>query len=179
MANRKSLMAVVLLSAVALVISSYLLYIKYTGAESFCDFSDELSCDLVSQSPYSEFPPNSGIPLAGLGMLAYLLLLAPAAFLLDTERTSLFRIGRLAVRKLMLLWGLFMVAFYAYLTYLELYVIHAICPLCVSTFALSILLLVPLSIGLRGVKQKEIAHFYRRTESMQTQSSTQSEEPAP
>lgn len=147
-----NLKAIIVLSVIAIIISSYLLYTKYSGYRSFCDFSPEISCDAVSQSPYSEFPANSGIPVAGLGIIAFLLFLAPSAMLLKGYDFAGLGLDRLKVYYLMLLWGVFSILFYIYLTYLELYVIYAICPLCVVTFIIVIIIFLIILAGMRKIK---------------------------
>jgi uncharacterized membrane protein len=149
MQEKRNLKIIAILSIIGIIISSYLLFIKVTGYESFCDFSKEISCDNVSSSPYSEFPANSGIPIAGLGIIAYLLLLAPALLLLKGFDFTKLKLSRTLVLKLMFLWGLFSILFYIYLTYIELFVIYTICPLCVLVFAVSIIIFLFLSLNVK------------------------------
>lgn len=141
--ERSLLKGIVIFSIIAIGISSYLLYTKLTGYKSFCDFSPEISCDAVSQSPYSEFPANSGIPVAGLGIISYLLFLIPSLLLLrNYDFTKIHSsLSKKRVYSLLTLWGVFGILFYLYLTYLEIYVIYAICPLCVVTFIIAIIIL--------------------------------------
>ncbi|MBI4021373.1 MAG: vitamin K epoxide reductase family protein [Candidatus Aenigmarchaeota archaeon] len=151
--ERRNLKIIAIISVVNILIAGYLLYTKYSGAKSFCDFSPEISCDAVSQSPYAELPANSGIPVAGLGVIAFLLFLIPTLALLRQSGGFLF--SRPVVHRLLLVWGIFSLLFYVYLTYLELYVIYALCPLCIVTFALTIVLLPFLADNVRLVKKKE------------------------
>lgn len=153
MVKNKTLKFVIILSLAGLILSSYLLLIKYNNNETFCNFSDQVSCDIVSQSPYSEFPANSGIPIAGLGIINYLLFLVPSLLLLKNPSLKILGFNKQKILKLMLVLAVFNIIFYSYLTYLELFVIYAVCPLCVLTFLISILILVALM--LKKLKPKQ------------------------
>lgn len=135
----RNLKLVCILAVVGIALSGYLLSTKLSNSKSFCDFSAELSCDAVSQSPYSELPAGSGIPISGLGIIAFLIFLVPSVLLLKSEGAIL-RIPRRTVHMLLLAWAAFSILFYVYLTYLELFVIYAICPLCVITFIITIVM---------------------------------------
>lgn len=93
-------------------------------------------CDIVNTSPYSEL---AGIPIAIFGLGMYLALIA--ALLIDDR----WAYSRLAVFGLALTGTLYS----AYLTYLELAVIHAICPYCVVSAVLVVAVLVLALIRLR------------------------------
>ncbi len=80
-------------------------------------------CETVQNSPYSKL---FGFPVAGYGLVVFIALLALALFGLYRER-----LGKLPIdRALLWLSGLGLIA-YLPLTYLELFVIHAICFWCV------------------------------------------------
>jgi uncharacterized membrane protein len=112
--------------------SIYLLIYKLTGNNRMCIGSG--GCHDVNFSPYSEI---YGIPISLLGVLAYLLILA--VLLLEPRLPFFKENGPLAIFGL----GLAGVGFSAYLTYLELDVIHKICPFCViSAVCISIILIV-------------------------------------
>lgn len=91
------------------------------------------SCDLVNLSAWGSF---LGIPVAAWGMGYYATLFA-VAFAGAHERWSA---HPMAARLLLLLavWG---VVFSTYLTYLELFVIHAICRWCVVSALLVVAIL--------------------------------------
>ncbi|MBI4181625.1 MAG: vitamin K epoxide reductase family protein [Candidatus Aenigmarchaeota archaeon] len=150
-AFRRNLTLVAILAVVGIILSGYLLYTKFSGAKSFCDFSAEVSCDAVSQSPYAEFPANSGIPISGLGVIAFLIFLIPALRLRAGKDFSFLHkaLSARKVSELLLVWAGFSILFYVYLTYLELFVIYAICPLCVITFALTIIMTLLLAQNVR------------------------------
>ena len=116
------------LAAVAvagLAVSAYLTAARAAGASPVCVVGG--GCSTVQESEYSEL---AGIPVAVLGLLAYAALLAAA--LLPGP------LGRVT--------GLFTaivgVGFSAYLTYLELFVIEAVCAWCVASAVLIVLALV-------------------------------------
>lgn len=121
-----------ILAGLGAVDALYLTWIKVQRETAlFC--APGGGCDTVNTSPYSEL---GGIPIAlfGLGMYALI-----AALLLLEGRWAY---GRLAVFGLALTGTLYS----AYLTYLELFVIHAVCPYCViSALLVAGLLLVALA----------------------------------
>ena len=93
-------------------------------------------CATVNYSPYSEI---YGIPVALLGLLAYLAILA--ILFLEPSWKLLEKFGVYAIFGLSLVGVLFS----AYLTFLEFYVINAVCPFCIIS-AIIILMLFILSI---------------------------------
>ena len=100
--------------------ATYLLIYKLTSAQAMCLGSGD--CSTVNSSRYSEI---HGIPVSLLGLLAYLAIIIIHA--LETRCRFLKQNGNLLVFGL----SLAGVLFSAYLTYVELYVIHAVCPFCV------------------------------------------------
>jgi len=103
--------------------AAYLLIYKLTSAQAMCLGSGD--CSTVNSSRYSEI--FGGIPVSLLGLLAYLAIIAILA--LETRSRFLKQNGNLLVFGL----SLAGVLFSAYLTYVELYVIHAVCPFCVAS----------------------------------------------
>src|SRR3990167_10898834 len=66
---KKAAFWVIVLCALAGIgIMSYLTYIHYSQSKSFCDISQEVSCDVVTTSIYSEI---FGIPVSVLGLLYF------------------------------------------------------------------------------------------------------------
>lgn len=111
--------ALVLLAVAGLVISAYLLSVRLAGELPACPISG--GCETVQQSEYSAI---AGIPVAGIGVVfSIVLLVATAAWWRLGDRRALYVAYGLG------LLGTLMVA---YLTYLELFVIHAICTWCVA-----------------------------------------------
>jgi uncharacterized membrane protein len=103
--------------------AAYLLIYKLTSAQAMCLGSGD--CSTVNSSRYSE--TFGGIPVSLLGLLAYLTIIGILA--LETRSRFLKQNGNLLAFGLSLLGVLFS----AYLTYVELYVIHAVCPFCVAS----------------------------------------------
>ncbi len=126
---RKLLIA---LASIGLLDAIYLTWIKLSGAEAMCAGVGD--CSAVNASRYSEI---AGIPIAVFGGGAYLVMLL---ILIYKDRVDFLR-----VNGAMLLVGISLagVLYSAYLTYIELYVIHAICPYCVlSAIVLTLMLIV-------------------------------------
>ncbi len=116
--RRAGLLAAVLAGA-GLAISAYLTSVKLAGELPVC--GPLKGCETVALSSYSEI---LGIPVAlfGAGFSALVLILALAWWRLGDRRALLATYGL----------GLFGILFVAYLTYLELFVIHAVCVWCVG-----------------------------------------------
>jgi uncharacterized membrane protein len=117
------------LATAGIGVAGYLTYVHYAGIKPVCSAGG--SCEKVQTSVYSQL---AGVPVALIGLLGYIailgLLIAP-----EDERS------RFAVMALTLV-GF---AFSAYLTYRELYSIHAICEWCVSS-AVILTVMAPLSV---------------------------------
>ena len=119
-------------TVVGLLDSIYLSYIKLTHTEAFCAGIGE--CDVVNTSPYSEI---AGIPMALLGASAYVALVI---LLIVEGRRGFWKNNSLLIFFGMTLIGLL---YSAYLTYIEVAVINAICPFCVlSAVAMLVLFVV-------------------------------------
>ncbi len=119
-----------IIAAIGLVDSLYLIWIKIANSPIYC-LQGVGDCFTVNTSKYSEI---FGIPVAVFGVLGYLLILLVLYF----EKRSEF----LQVNSDYILFGLTLVGilYSAYLTYLELFVILAICPFCVlSAISMTIL----------------------------------------
>ena len=119
-------------TVVGLLDSIYLSYIKLTHTEAFCAGIGE--CDIVNTSPYSEI---AGIPMALLGAGAYVALV----ILLIVEG----RRGFWKNNSLLIFFGITLIGllYSAYLTYIEVAVLNAICPFCViSAVAMLVLFVV-------------------------------------
>lgn len=117
-ARRAGLLAAVLAGA-GLAISAYLTSVKLAGELPVC--GPLKGCETVALSSYSEI---LGMPVAllGAGFSALVLILALAWWRAGDRRALLATYGL----------GLFGILFVAYLTYLELFVIHAVCVWCVG-----------------------------------------------
>lgn len=112
-----------ILIAAGIVIASYLTYVKLFDIKPYC--AGVGNCEAVQTSPYAEL---LGVPVSIWGLLGYLALLT----LYLVKRNNWANLGWVA-RQLFFLTTLIGVLYSAYLTYLELFVIHAICPWCVAS----------------------------------------------
>ena len=124
MSARRAGLVGAVLAAVGLAVSIYLASVKLAGALPVC--GPLKGCEDVALSQYSEI---LGIPVAlfGAGFSALVLVLALAWWRAGDRRALLASYGL----------GLFGILFVAYLTYLELFVIHAVCVWCVA-YALTV-----------------------------------------
>ncbi|GIV16901.1 MAG: hypothetical protein KatS3mg022_2336 [Armatimonadota bacterium] len=110
------------LAVVGLVIAGMLWYWHAQNANIPCT---NAGCDQVAQHPTSRL---FGIPVAAYGTLFYL-----SFALLCAIRPSVPAERQKWVAHLLLLWGTTGFLVSVYLTYLELFVIHAICQWCVAS----------------------------------------------
>lgn len=111
--------AIIVLSLIGLLLSVYLTYLHYTkGQAAFC--SQGSDCDFVRNSSYSTM---LGIPVALLGAVGY-------ALIFWFAYVSMSRRPRWVLLYIISLAGF---AFSAYLTYVELFEIHAVCGYCVAS----------------------------------------------
>ena len=105
------------LTLIGLGVATYLTYVHYAGIKPACTAGE--SCTKVQTSSYSELV---GVPVALMGLIGYVLILA--TLLLPQGETTRFATVVITL-------GGF--GFSAYLTYRELFSIHAICEWCVSS----------------------------------------------
>ncbi len=117
MSNRALKITLTVLCVVGLGVASYLTYVHYAGIKPACTAGE--SCTKVQTSVYSKL---AGVPVALIGLLGYIAILGS---LLAPEGEN----SRLATMALTLV-GF---GFSAYLTYRELFSIHAVCEWCASS----------------------------------------------
>jgi uncharacterized membrane protein len=119
------------LAVLGLGVAVYLAYVEITHVEAICGPIGE--CNIVQSSPYAQI---FGMPIAVLGVLFYLLV----GFLWAGQKylpgcwAGLVEVGLLGLTVAGLLFSI-------YLTWLELFVIQAICAWCVSSAVITTLLL--------------------------------------
>jgi uncharacterized membrane protein len=116
----------VALSVVGIGVASYLVYVHYSGNQPICTGGG--SCLKVQTSVWSKV---GGVPVALIGLIGYIGIFL-SLLLPDREETRLATLG-------MTLIG---VLFSGYLTYRELFSIHAICEWCVSSAVIMTLLFI-------------------------------------
>ena len=133
------LWASVVLSGLGLSISGYLVAKRFTGGSLAC--TRWAQCDVVNNSVYSQL---YGVPVSVIGLAGYLLLLMLAVAAVWTE-------GRTQRRTLLLSFVLALggVGFSIYLTYLEIYVIEALCAWCVASAIVIALLAIVTAVASR------------------------------
>lgn len=132
-----------IISIASIIVSSYLLYLHYSNVESFCDISQSISCDIVNKSPYSEFPPGSGVPVSLMGILTFIIVLISIQQIKNNKHKK-------ALSNLIFYLMTISLLFALYLVYTELFLILSICILCVGLDIFIILMLI-LSYRLRGI----------------------------
>ena len=118
------------LSALGIILSLYLTYIHFTESRAaFCAAGTD--CDAVRQSGFSTI---MGIPVAAIGVAGYSVILV--VFLMSIKNRT----------KWLLLYILALAGFIfsVYLTYLELFVIKAICMYCIFSAVLMTIIFVTL-----------------------------------
>lgn len=142
MSSTSLVKSILFFSLLGLVIALYsLLHNSGFVSGSFCTLSETVNCDVVNKGAYSSI---WGIPVALVGVLGYFFLAAGALLKLrqPTDRSlSLF----------LLIASVGGLAFSFYLTFLEAFVLHAWCALCVTS-QLLILIIFIFSIALNQKK---------------------------
>ena len=114
--------AALALVIVGLLVSIYMTIYKVTSNDSMCLGSGD--CSTVNASRYSEV---NGIPVAAIGLLGYVAILGVLVF---ENRNSFFRQnGTLLVFGMALTGFIFTI----WLIYVELALLKAICPFCVTS----------------------------------------------
>jgi uncharacterized membrane protein len=122
--NRVLFLAIALLATAGIVVSTISLQRHYAkSATTFCELGEKFNCDIVNRSEYSSV---MGIPVAGIGIVGYGVLLA----LTTVYRTRVETPLRLMVAAL---GGL---GFALYLTYVEGFVLGTWCILCLCSLGL-------------------------------------------
>src|SRR6266700_6566362 len=118
------MIAIALIAAAGVVVSSISLYHHFgTSKTSFCNFGETFNCDIVNRSTYSTV---LGVPVALIGVLGYLLILALATVYRDKAETPV----------MLLVASVGGLGFALYLTYIEKFVLQSWCILCLSSLVL-------------------------------------------
>jgi len=130
--DRRLRLAVGILSAAGAAVAGYLTYARYTDTTLVCATG---GCETVQRSDYALL---AGIPVAVLGLGAYLILLGTALSASELARV----VGAVVAVSGTL--------FAAYLLYAQIVVIDAVCQWCVASDVLIALLAVGCSLRLRS-----------------------------
>jgi len=131
--------ATVALAAAGTAVSAYLTWVHYSGSLALCAGAG--GCETVQASRYSTV---GGIPVAVIGLVGLGTVAALAAWRLRPDPPAW---------TLTALFGLSLAAslYVAYLSYLELFVIRAICPWCASVALATVVVLVLTMRELRAI----------------------------
>ena len=97
-------------------IAGYFTYVHYAGLQPICEIGH--GCETVQTSRYANL---AGIPVALLGLISYILILVSLRVRGERALLAGYSLGIVAF------------GFSLYLTYRELFTIHAICTWCVSS----------------------------------------------
>ncbi len=125
----------IVLATIGLGVASYLTYVHYSGIPPVCSAGG--SCLKVQSSVYSKL---AGVPVALMGLIGYIAILG--SLLAPESETSRFATLGITIAGF---------GFSAYLTYRELFSIHAICEWCASSAGImTILMLLAVWRFLRG-----------------------------
>jgi vitamin-K-epoxide reductase (warfarin-sensitive) len=122
--RRRLMVAVALVALAGVAVSSVSLYHHFSKSKtSFCDINESFNCDLVNRSTYSTV---LGVPVALIGILGYLLILALATIYREKAETPV----------MLLVVSTGGLGFALRLTYIEGHVLGVWCILCLTSLAL-------------------------------------------
>lgn len=126
------LLLAAILAAAGVAVSAFLTWQWYTGAASgVCDISNYFSCTNVRNSPWASF---AGIPTSTVGLVGFVVLLAltVAAF------RGVDSLGPWSIDAWILAFAILGALAGLALSYLEVFVINAVCIFCATGFALDL-----------------------------------------
>ena len=120
-----------LLACLGAVNAGYLTWVKFTGRLDSCSGIGD--CEAVNSSRYAEI---GGVPVALFGLAGFLFV----ALLI----WSIPRVQQWAWELKLVLFGVTLAGtvYSAYLTYVELFILHAVCPFCVVSAVLMVILFI-------------------------------------
>lgn len=142
-------MAVMALAFAGMLVTAYLTYQHYADpGGAFCNVNQYVSCDIVNQSVYAEI---FGIPVAILGFLAYttILVMAISAWK-GWHPQPIIRFGTFFT-------GLGLL-FSLYLTYIEFFVLRALCIFCLTQQILIIIIFIIFFMSWRKLSTSPSSH---------------------
>jgi uncharacterized membrane protein len=132
--------ASLLLIGIGILVTAYLSVAELTETTTVCIESGAFNCDVVQNSIYSKL---MGIPIAVLGLATYLVLGALVGL---EQRVGLFREYGVMLVFAITLFGFL---YSAWLTYIEIFQLKALCPWCLTSAAIMTLLFVVAGLRLR------------------------------
>ena len=128
--------AVAAISAIGAVISAYLTWVHYSGNLALCIGVG--GCESVQGS---RFAVAGGVPVALIGLAGFALIFALAVLRLRHAPPAWADIAIFAL-------SIAATIYVTYLTYIELFVIGAVCPWCVAAAVCAVLVLALVSVDL-------------------------------
>jgi uncharacterized membrane protein len=124
MLRRRLMIAVAFVALAGVAVSSVSLYHHFSRSKtSFCDIGETFNCDLVNRSSYSTV---LGVPVALIGILGYLFILALTTIYREKAETP----------AMLLIVSVAGLGFALRLTYIEGHVLGVWCILCLSSLTL-------------------------------------------
>jgi vitamin-K-epoxide reductase (warfarin-sensitive) len=121
---RRLMLIIAVVAVAGIAVSSVSLYHHFgTSKTSFCTFGQSFNCDIVNRSSYSTL---FGVPVALIGIVGYLLILALATVYREKAETPV----------MLLIASACGLGFALYLTYIEKFALQAWCILCLSSLLL-------------------------------------------
>ncbi len=128
MLSKPVLIAIIILALLGVLDTSYSIYQHYnTSGDAACNINATVNCDVVNQSVYSEM---SGVPVAGIGLAGYLFFIAVCSLMLSGRYLGGWTLP------LLLTAALFAFVYSLALTYIEFFILKAVCPMCVISMTL-------------------------------------------
>lgn len=147
--KKSSLITTLVLSLIGLVTSAILVFlhhqllVKGFGEKSFCTLNEWINCDVVNGSSYAEI---WGIPLAGLGLIYYLIVFVETLIaLFSTNPTS----ERFAVLSHLTIGSFLFTLFTAFVSFVKL---KALCFLCGALYIINISFLFLIPVNFQQIK---------------------------
>jgi uncharacterized membrane protein len=117
------LLAIAMFAVLGIAVSSVSLDHHFRKSKtSYCDFGQTFNCDIVNRSEYSTV---AGVPVALIGIIGYVVLLAFATFYREKAETP----------GILLAASGFGLGFALYLTYVEKFILGVWCILCLTSLA--------------------------------------------
>ena len=120
---RRLLLIIAIVAGLGIVVSSVSLDHHFRKSKtSYCDFGQSFNCDIVNRSEQSSI---AGVPVALIGILGYVALLAFATFYREKAETPVILFAA----------SLVCLTFALYLTYVEKFILGVWCILCLTSLA--------------------------------------------
>lgn len=150
------LKAIFFLALLGVLISAYLARAHFKiDPNAFCNINDYLDCDKVNQSIYSEV---FGIPVSILGAFAYSLI-AFISFLAYKNfdfKTLYKKLDNNTINKFLVVFSIIAFGFSLGLTYIEVFILHAVCIYCFTQQIIIFIILILSILLYKKAKLQEI-----------------------